>query len=296
MARDHARINLTIWGDPDFRALPVPAQHLYLLLWTHPDLSYCGSLEWRPGKMSGFTAGRRRVDVEQAADCLRARHFIVVDEETEEVLVRSWVRWDGLMKQPRMAVSCVTAYGNLGSETLRRALVHELRNLRERHPDLSCWSDDRIAQVLTHPAVSAKGLPVPSDPFDPELAPTLDPGLDPGLPQTQVGVCTPPTPTPAPAPSTTKDTAPRKRAARIDPDFVVTDDMRSWAKDKGFGHLDLDAITEEFVDYWIGVAGSKATKTDWVATWRNRVREVSKRVRPINSAASKRPTGVPEGW
>lgn len=293
MARDHARINLTIWGDPDFRALPMPAQHLYLLLWTHPDLSYCGAMEWRPGKLSGFTAGWGRADVEYAADCLRARHFIVVDEETEEVLIRSWVRWDGLMKQPRMAVSCVTAYSRLGSETLRRALVHELRSLADREPDFPCWKDDRISQVLTHPAISAKELAVPEDPY---LDPGLGVDLDPRLPLNESEVCTPPTPAPAPAPRTTKDTAPRKRGARIDPDFVVTDDMRQWAKDNDFGHLDLDALTEEFVDFWIGVAGSKGTKLDWVATWRNRVREVSKRVRPIASAQSKRPAGVPEGW
>jgi hypothetical protein len=239
MARDHARINLTIWGDPDFRALPMPAQHLYLVLWTHPDLSYCGAMEWRPGKLSGLTAGWGRADVEYAADCLRARHFIVVDEETEEVLIRSWVRWDGLMKQPRMAVSCITAYGNIGSEVLRRAFVFELRNLRERHPELPCWGDDRIAQVLTHPAVSAKHLPQPEDPWnDLALDPSLGSGLGVDLPQTRVGVYTPSTPAPAPAPITptpasSAPATPSRATSAADDRFDEFWDLYPKKRDKG---------------------------------------------------------------
>jgi hypothetical protein len=47
MAREFGRVNVTIWQDPDWRALPFPAQHLYLLLWTHPLLTYCGVLDGR---------------------------------------------------------------------------------------------------------------------------------------------------------------------------------------------------------------------------------------------------------
>lgn len=70
-------------------------------------------------------------------------------------------------------------------------------------------------------------------------------------------------------------TAPRKRAAargtRIDLDFEATDDMRSWAQ-KNTPTVDIDSATEDFIDYWTGVAGSKGVKLDWVATWRNNMR------------------------
>lgn len=48
MARDHTRINLDIWGDDEFRDLPVDAQNLYWTLWTSPDRTYCGAHDWRP--------------------------------------------------------------------------------------------------------------------------------------------------------------------------------------------------------------------------------------------------------
>jgi len=40
--------------------------------------------------------------------------------------------------------------------------------------------------------------------------------------------------------------------------------------------LDPFKIAEMFKDYWCGLAGSKAVKTDWLATWRNWVRRQEK--------------------
>ena len=68
------------------------------------------------------------------------------------------------------------------------------------------------------------------------------------------------------------DKGTRKRGTRIPDDFAVDDEMRKWAKDNDLGHMDLQAITAEFVDYWIGVAGAKGVKLDWIATWRNWLR------------------------
>ena len=48
MARDHARIQTAIWNDPDWRKLDQGAQHLYWMLASSPDLSYCGRLDYIP--------------------------------------------------------------------------------------------------------------------------------------------------------------------------------------------------------------------------------------------------------
>lgn len=212
MARDHARVNVTIWGDPKFRQLPPAAQHLYFALWTAPELSYCGTHDWRPARLTGLAAGWTRDVVQIAADCLAARHFLVIDEDREEVLIRSWIRWDGLMKQPRMAISCITAYAAVASPTIREVIVHQLTEEKKRLPDLACWSDPRVQEVLAHPSVDPKTLPTPEDPFGDGVThgfgdgvtSGLGLGLGVGLPQTQGdvsgSVCTPPTPAPAPAP------------------------------------------------------------------------------------------------
>ena len=68
------------------------------------------------------------------------------------------------------------------------------------------------------------------------------------------------------------DRGTRKRGTRIPEDFAIDDDMRKWLADSNLTHLDAQAITVEFVDYWVGVAGVKGVKLDWVATWRNWIR------------------------
>lgn len=66
--------------------------------------------------------------------------------------------------------------------------------------------------------------------------------------------------------------AARNRATRIPDEFIVTAEMREWARTEVPG-LDLARSTRMFVDYWRAVSGRTATKIDWVATWRNWLRK-----------------------
>lgn len=165
MAREYARTNVTIWQDPDFRALPYPAQMLYYMLWTHPELSYCGVLDWRPAKLTGNAAGWTKKDLQACADCLEARHFIVTDDETEECLVRSWVRWDGLIRQPRLAVSFANAYAAVGSNLIRGVIVHELNKLRALEPGAEGWGKPQVKAMAGLPTINPKTRDTVSDPF-----------------------------------------------------------------------------------------------------------------------------------
>ena len=95
------------------------------------------------------------------------------------------------------------------------------------------------------------------------------------------------------------DRARRVRGARIPDDFTVTDEMKAWAVEKDFGHLDLNAITEEFFDYWHGIPGARGVKLDWVGTWRNWVRRKADdvKVRPMRRDAGKPDRShLPEAW
>ncbi|GAA3948142.1 helix-turn-helix domain-containing protein [Microbacterium soli] len=68
------------------------------------------------------------------------------------------------------------------------------------------------------------------------------------------------------------EVAPRKRGSRIPEPFMLTAEMRAWAAAEVPG-LDVDAHTREFVDYWRAESGAKATKLDWLGTWRNWMRK-----------------------
>jgi len=188
MAREFGRFNIAIWQDPDWRELPPPAQHLYMLLWTHPQLSYCGVVDWRPGRLAAFAKGWTAEDIRLLADCLEARHFIVVDEDTEEALVRSWMRFDGLMKQPRLAVSFANAYAGVSSNLLRGVIVHEMLKLQEIEPTLPAWNVSQIQAMNGLPSVDPKSREGLRDPFTDGFAYDFGHAFGDSLGQTRDGV------------------------------------------------------------------------------------------------------------
>ncbi|WP_423487914.1 hypothetical protein [Mycobacteroides sp. PCS013] len=158
-ARDHARVNLNIWGDDDFRELPVDAQALYWMLWTSPGLSYCGAHVWHSGKLAQSAGDWTAARIEAAAATLAAGLFLIVDIDTEECLLRSWIKHDGLWKSPNMAVAMANARAGLGSRTLRGVVVHEVKKLAAAQPDLSSWTRDVVQKMLVQKAVDPADIP-----------------------------------------------------------------------------------------------------------------------------------------
>ncbi|WP_202844755.1 hypothetical protein [Luteimonas saliphila] len=60
-------------------------------------------------------------------------------------------------------------------------------------------------------------------------------------------------------------------AARLPGDWTLPDDWRAWAAAKR-PDLDLTEQGEKFADFWRSQPGVKGRKTDWLATWRNWIR------------------------
>ncbi|WP_308491051.1 hypothetical protein [Microbacterium terrisoli] len=156
MARERATINIDIWSDADFRDLTAPAQSLYFKLTSHPKLDYCGCVEFHPGRLAAMSREMTSGDVMVAAQELSDKWFCVFDQSTDEVLVRSFLRHDGLMKQPRLAVSAAKAYGAIASNKIRAVVVHELQRFKRENPDLLAWEKPQVMTLLKQPAVSVR--------------------------------------------------------------------------------------------------------------------------------------------
>lgn len=157
MARDHARVYLSIWDDDDFRGLSPAAQHLYFVLLTAPDMTYAGVADWRPNRLCKRAGGWSPEAVEIAAQELAETLYVVVDCDTEEVLLRSLIRHDGLLEQPNMAVAVRKAWAAIASLDLRGVVVHELARLHSDRPDLKGWP--RIAELLGKPSLNPSERP-----------------------------------------------------------------------------------------------------------------------------------------
>lgn len=197
MAREYAQIKLAIWADDDWRDLSPGARYLYLTLLTSPTLTHCGTADWRPARIAALN-GMSVADIERAGGEMVASLHLLIDEDSEEVLIRSFVRNDGLMKQPKMATAMATAHAGVASQALRGVIVHELNRLREDRPDLSGWHSERATELLGLRSVDPSTYPLGKGSGKGNWTP-FDEGSGNGSPT--------PAPTPAPASSSQQTSA-----------------------------------------------------------------------------------------
>lgn len=126
MARGHGRILTSIWDDADFLALDEREQRLYLFLISQPNLNHAGLLPLTLRRWSRKACGLTSAELEKRLQALEAARFIVLDDDTEELLIRSFVRNDGVWKQPKVMGAMVSGALEISSRRLRRALLAEV--------------------------------------------------------------------------------------------------------------------------------------------------------------------------
>lgn len=129
MARSYANIFTAIWRDPDFRALDGEAQRVYLLLVTQPNISAAGVLPMTVGRWAALASDTTAGQIRNALQRLTARHFIVTDDETEEVFARSFIRHDNGYRNSKRIPVIRDAARDIESRALRQALAAELARL-----------------------------------------------------------------------------------------------------------------------------------------------------------------------
>lgn len=280
MARDRANIRTDMIGDDHYRELTRDEQWLYKLLLIHPTLTYAGVAEWRPGRLAATAAETTADDVRRIGAGLQAKYFVFIDEDTEEVFIRSFVKHDGLMKQYRLPVSMANDYAGIASQPIREFFIFELQKYQAKEPDLKCWEIDRVRGLLgrvsrnmkelsygdTLPITFAEGY---ADTYgegygiDPKqgygLATTTATSTATSIPK-GIDVLSEP-----PAESSPKND-PGLNGTRIPSDFKISNEMIAWALEH-CPNLDARKSTEAFKRYFRSVSGTAQFKTDWNAAW-----------------------------
>lgn len=168
--RDHGRIFLSIWDDDDWCALPPDAQHLWIAFMTSRHLSYAGVLTYTANRFTRLAKGLTVRKIEATVATLEAHRFVVVDRETAELLVRSFVRRDGMLSQPNVCKAMVSAYTMIESDALREVLLEELRRAYREDPEAKGWkgvaeiNERLLDEIQAKPFREPFGKPFP-EPF-----------------------------------------------------------------------------------------------------------------------------------
>lgn len=128
MAREYGKLYIRAWSN-GFTKLPARAQRTYMFLLSQPDISNAGTLTLALRRWANCVGDESAQDIEDDLKYLAARGYVVVDEGCEELLVRTYIKWDGGWRSPNMMVSIKAAASQALSETIRATLREEVAKL-----------------------------------------------------------------------------------------------------------------------------------------------------------------------
>lgn len=185
--RNYGRFTTTIFRDDDFRELTVAEQGVYFMLGLQPEVSAAGTLPLTLRRWASMSAKLTRDDLAETLSVLDQRGHIVVDWDTEELLITKFVKWDGGIGNEKRRPVILEAGCAIASERIRHRLAYELARLDQ-------W--DMASRI------SEKGLSDAQSRFDRVVETDSD-----HIPQ-------PTTPDPE---SATQEGEPRPRGASADP-------------------------------------------------------------------------------
>lgn len=126
MAREYAKLLTRIWADGDFKKLTANAQRLYFQIISQPDISMVGVVTLAEKRWAMQVADQPEANVIASLAELENHRFVVVDTNTQEVLVRSFVRSDEGWKSPTAMKGIESAARSVLSDGLKAGIRDEL--------------------------------------------------------------------------------------------------------------------------------------------------------------------------
>ena len=154
--RQYALIHRAILDDPSWRCLTRSQQNLYLLLLLKLSTNLCGVVDWRPKKLAVNASDMTVETIEADAVVLEKKLYIVRDEDTDEVLIRSFLRNDAPLKSSKTAIAVRSSYTDTASSKLRGVIVFELQRLYKEQRDWQGW--DRVRDLLDLPSIDPRRI------------------------------------------------------------------------------------------------------------------------------------------
>lgn len=250
MARNYTTSTTSLWRpESKFTRLTGRQQAVYQMLKGQEHITAAGVLPLTVRRWAQTAADYTAETITDDLAALATEGHIVVDEDTEELLLVKFVRWDGGWKSHTRRPVIRDAALRVMSREIRAALADELT-------DFDALSD--VVATLRD-ALSDTPCDTPPEGGDGSHRVVVTEG--------ESGETTH---NPQPAtllPARTARPAP-KRGTRLTPDWRPSDEDRRWTLER------LDQATaavelEKFRNHWIAKTGKDATKLDWARTWRN---------------------------
>ena len=127
MARSHGKLLVTIWIDDDFTDRTPLEQWAYAMLISQAKLNLVGVIDYQPGRWAQLAAGLTTDAVIDALEGLEVAGFVCIDRDTNELLVRSTTKHDGLRtNNPKLMKGLWGQWTGIASRVLRQIAVDNM--------------------------------------------------------------------------------------------------------------------------------------------------------------------------
>lgn len=126
-----------LWARPTWRNLTVTAQHLYLLLWTHPALTTAGTMDYNPTRLATLAADLTPDSVDTALDSLIEADLAAVDRDTQELALLGWWQDSTVLGQPYMTKNAIGKLNQTASTHILTQIAHTLHTIKNTNPTLN---------------------------------------------------------------------------------------------------------------------------------------------------------------
>lgn len=168
----YTKLHRSIWTDLDFVTLPASAQRTYLLLISQPDISHCGVLALTLGRWATLAADTTRAQLTEDIATLAAARFVVVDDQTEECWIRSYMVYDGLSR----VHNGHTAIVNAADRVLSTVIADQIHRLLVPIEEATEGATERATEGATEGATELQQPAASSlKPADNSQQPAADP-------------------------------------------------------------------------------------------------------------------------
>ncbi len=156
MAGDYARMKRSRWeDDPDWLNLDQACQNTYDMILQDKRISWCGVMTYAPAVLATKSVGNTESKVRRTVATLESRGFLATDSSTNEILVRSYVRHDGVMDRRNLGKAVARALDKVMSIQLRGLIRVELRRLLDESPGAAGWMGFKDESPEEYAVVSA---------------------------------------------------------------------------------------------------------------------------------------------
>ncbi|RRQ26294.1 hypothetical protein DK926_18785 [Rhodococcus sp. Eu-32] len=126
MAREFGKLWFVMFQDDDFCAQPLLDKMVYVALLGLPSVNYAGLTPLSMKRLKKACAPATELEIKAALVRLERKRYVFTDSESEEQLIRTFIRNDEVWKQPNMMISALRSAGLVESRKLASVLSEEL--------------------------------------------------------------------------------------------------------------------------------------------------------------------------